>query len=266
MKADTVEMAIEQAVERVRSSSRPSDLKLATVGPDPAEDAQPVPIRLVLISDLLMIREALRDFLASRGIESVEEAATCEEALEVAARHQPDIFLIDMDCQAGTFTCLKELTELHHGRIVALCGHGVSDHAALIERGAAGIVLKNQTGDVLIKAITKVHAGEAWLDRTNTAKVLARIVRRRHIENIEAEKIARLTARERQIISLIGEGLKNAAIGQRLFISEATVRNHLTSILDKLGLSDRFELAVYAFRHHLVRYPDVLGSPRPKKN
>jgi DNA-binding NarL/FixJ family response regulator len=79
--------------------------------------------------------------------------------------------------------------------------------------------------------------------------------RRRQSQDVEATKIATLTGGERQIIGLVAEGLKNAAIAERLFISEATVRNHLTSILDKLGLSDRFELAVYAFRRSLVRYP-----------
>ena len=246
---------MKQAVGRVRFGGHAEAESVAAVADRP-EDAQPRPIRLLLISELLMMRQALRYLLGSRGIESVEEAATCEEALEVAARQEPDIFLIDMDCQADPFTCLTQLTEINHGRIVALCDRrGVSDHAALVEHGVAGIVLKSDTADVLIKAITKVYAGEVWLDRTSMARVLARFSRRKHIENTEAQKIARLTAREREIISLLGEGLKNATIAERLFISEATVRNHLTSVLDKLGLSGRFELAVYAFRHHLVECP-----------
>jgi DNA-binding NarL/FixJ family response regulator len=118
-------------------------------------------------------------------------------------------------------------------------------------------VLKNEGPEVLIKAIRKVFAGEVWLDRTNSAAVLVRIARRQHTEDIDAAKIATLTRREHEIITLVGEGLKNGAIAQRLFVSEATVRNHLTSILDKLSLSDRFELADYAFRQGLVRYPDT---------
>ena len=103
-----------------------------------------------------------------------------------------------------------------------------------------------------------MHAGEIWLDRANTAEVLVRVARRRRTEDLEGAKIATLTRREHEIIALVGEGLKNRLIAVRLFISEATVRNHLTSILDKLGLSDRFELAVYAYRVGLVRCsPDV---------
>ena len=81
------------------------------------------------------------------------------------------------------------------------------------------------------------------------------MARRRRAEDVEGAKIDALTKREHEVIALVGEGLKNAAIAERLFISEATVRNHLTSIFDKLDLSDRFELAVYAFRHGLVQPP-----------
>ncbi len=101
------------------------------------------------------------------------------------------------------------------------------------------------------------HGGEVWLDRTITARVFAGIAQRRFARDAEAEKIASLTRREHEIITLVGEGLKNAAVAERLFVSEATVRNHLTSILSKLELTDRFELAVYAFRHGLVRYPNA---------
>ena len=132
----------------------------------------------------------------------------------------------------------------------------------LIELGATGLVLKNERPEVLMKAIRKVHGGEVWLDRTITARVLARIARRRHTQDAEAEKIASLTRREHEIIALVGEGLKNGAIADRLFVSEATVRNHLTSILSKLGLSDRFELAVYAFRHGFP-LPEPLNRRRP---
>ena len=86
------------------------------------------------------------------------------------------------------------------------------------------------------------------------------IARNRRPENSEAVKIAKLSPREREIITLIGEGLKNEAIAARLCISEATVRNHLTSVLDKLGVADRFELAVYAFRHRLVDYREFHAS------
>jgi two-component system nitrate/nitrite response regulator NarL len=215
-------------------------------------------IKVLLVSDLVMMRQALRLLLEANGCAVVAEVTLCEEASDAAGALAPDIFLVDVDSGPATLACLDDLVATHPGRIIALAHPGiVPDQAKLIEHGAAGVVLKNQSLSVLLKAITKVHAGEAWLDRANTARLLTRITRRRREEQSEDEKIAKLTAREREIIALVGEGLKNAAIAERLFISEATVRNHLTSILDKLGVSDRFELAVYAFRQGLVEYRET---------
>jgi two-component system nitrate/nitrite response regulator NarL len=222
----------------------------------PRAASQP-PISVILVSDLLLVRAALRELLKAGGI-LVIETSSCEEALQVAPQHLPNIVVIDLGSRSDTFACLEDLVAVNGTRIIALSERGhEADHPALVERGATGIVLKNDPPEVLIKAITKVHAGEVWIDRVITAKVLTGIARRRHAESTESEKITRLTPREREIIALVGEGLKNAAIAEKLFISEATVRNHLTSILDKLNLSSRFELAVYAFRFGLVRYSDL---------
>jgi two-component system nitrate/nitrite response regulator NarL len=229
----------------------------------PCEERPGAGIKVLLVSDLLMMRQALRLLLETNGCTVVAEVELCEDASKAAATLPPDIFLVDVDSGPAALVCLDDLVSIHPGRIIALAHPGIgADQARLIEHGAAGVVLKNQPHSVLLKAITKVHAGEAWIDRANTARLLTRISRRRHEDHSEAEKIGKLTAREREIIALVGEGLKNAAIAERLFISEATVRNHLTSILDKLGVSDRFELAVYTFRHGLVEYRETLLPTR----
>jgi two-component system, NarL family, nitrate/nitrite response regulator NarL len=210
-----------------------------------------------------MMRNGLRLLLEANGCQVVAEVADCEKALELAAAHQPDIFLVDLDSSIEPFACLNDLGAAHEWRIIVLAHPGsVPDYAKLVEHGAAGVVLKTEPLCVLLKAIAKVHAGEVWLDRANTAKVLTRIARHRRAENTEAVKIAKLTPREREVVTLVGEGLRNAAIAARLFISEATVRNHLTSVLEKLCVSDRFELAVYAFRHRLVDYREPQSGPR----
>jgi DNA-binding NarL/FixJ family response regulator len=216
-------------------------------------------IRVLFISDLLLMRAALCHLLEASEIRLVGEAASCAEALSLTAREHPDIILVDLDSRSDALACVRELASAADGsRIIVLTDRArAGDHPALMELGAAGVVLKNERPEVLIKAIRKVHAGEIWLDRINTAQVLVRAARRRRSEDLEAVKIAALTRREHEIIALVGEGLKNRLIAGRLFISEATVRNHLTSILDKLGLSDRFELAVYAYRVGLVHYPDA---------
>jgi DNA-binding NarL/FixJ family response regulator len=212
-----------------------------------------------VISDLLLGRAGLRHVLQeASGIELVGEAGTCEEAVEVTGHVRPSIILVEVDLRADAFHCLKKIVAMApESRVIVVSDRThAADHKLLIELGATGLVLKNERPEVLIKAIRKVHAGEVWLDRTITARVLAEIAQRRHLRDAEGEKIATVTRREHEIIALVGEGLKNGAIAERLFVSEATVRNHLTSILSKLELSDRFELAVYAFRHGLVHYPN----------
>ena len=225
------------------------------------------PIRVLFISDLLLVRAGLGHLLKASGIVVVGEATTCGEAVDLARSESPDIILLDLDSRSDAFTCVRDLISASEGsRVIALSDPArAADHPALVELGAVGMVMKHERPEILIKAIQKVHAGELWLHRADTARVLSRMTRRRHTEDLEASKIAALTKREHDIIALVGEGLKNAPIALRLFISEATARNHLTSILDKLDLSDRFELAVYAFRHGLVRYPNSQPPKPPTK-
>ena len=231
----------------------------------PAEKQEQT-IRVLLISDLLMMRAGLRLLLEASALVVSGEASTCEEAVAIAERQRPHIILIDLDLAKGSFACFADLTAAsHESRIIALADQNrIGDHPTAIELGAAGLLLKQEAADMLTKAIRKVHEGELWLDRTSAADVVRRMTRRRHFEDLEGAKIATLTKRELEVITLIGEGLKNRGIAERLFISEATVRNHLTSILNKLALSSRSELVVYSFKHQLVRYPDtsrVKSSP-----
>jgi DNA-binding NarL/FixJ family response regulator len=214
--------------------------------------------RLLLVSDALVMRTALRSFLDSEpGLTVAAEADTCCEAVSAARHEHPDIVLIDLNSAEDLLECVEAIVNASEtSRVIALCDRTMFlDRSRLVEIGAAGLVLKQDRAEVLLHAIRKVHAGELWLDRANTAAVLSRMVRRRRERDAELERISALTKREHEIVSLVGEGLKNAAIAERLSISEATVRNHLTSIFDKLDVADRFELAVYAFKRGLVRYP-----------
>jgi DNA-binding NarL/FixJ family response regulator len=206
------------------------------------------------LSDQLLTRAGLRHLLETSGVALVGEVTTRAEAVMFAAREHPDVVVLDLDSRGETLACLEDLGVTdEENRVIVLSDRSqASHHPTLVELGAVGIVFKDERPETLIKAIEKVHAGELWLDRVNTAQVVRRMARRRVQQNAEAVKIATLTKREHEILALMGEGLKNATIAQRLFISEATVRNHLTSILDKLGVTDRFELVVYAFRHGLV--------------
>ena len=142
-------------------------------------------------------------------------------------------------------------------RILILTGLKDSEaHRQAIRLGAMGVVLKEDAAEVLIKAIKKVHAGEVWVDRSTMGSLLHEMTRKDSDEpDLEAAKIATLTDRERQVITLIAEGLKNKQIAERSCLSETTITHYLSSIFDKLEVSDRLELVIYAFRHDLARMP-----------
>ena len=218
-------------------------------------------IRILIIDDHVIVRAGLRMLIGNQeGMIVIGEAGTRVDAIALASHEQPDIILLDLDMgNENGLDFLRELLAAAAGaRVVILTG--VRDpevHRRAVHLGAMGLVFKDKAAEVLLKAIEKVHAGEVWLDRSLTASVLSEMLHagESKLANPDADKIASLTGREREILGLVCEGLKNKHIGERLFISEATVRNHLTSILSKLGLSDRFELALYSYRQHLAKPP-----------
>jgi two-component system nitrate/nitrite response regulator NarL len=194
------------------------------------------------------------------GLNVAGEAGNGSDALTVAAREQPDIILLDLDLNGtnGLDLIPDLLAAAKHARVIILTGvHDPETHQRAVRLGAMGLVLKEKAAEVVIKAIEKVHAGEIWLDRSTIGNMLAQMSQANAVRKSdpEAAKIAALTEREREIISLIGEGLKNKQIAARLFISETTVRHHLTSVFDKLGVVDRLELIIYAYRHGLAEPP-----------
>jgi DNA-binding NarL/FixJ family response regulator len=218
-------------------------------------------IRLVLVERQRLIREALQALLEkANGLSIVGDAATAEELPSIVEDQHPDVVLLAMDGWGEREVTFLEVLPWLSERTRALLVMSDVDpnlHARAIQLGAMGIVLKTQAARSLVKAVQKVHAGELWLDRAQTADLVNRLTRKRTEEDPEAAKIGSLTAREREIVTLVTEGLRNKDLADRLSISEATARNHLTSILDKLALSNRFQLAVYAFRKGLVPCPQT---------
>jgi DNA-binding NarL/FixJ family response regulator len=194
------------------------------------------------------------------GITIVGEAATCAEALALATCAQPDVIVLDLDL--GGENAIESIPMLLRSapetRILVLTGvRDPEGHRQAIRHGAVGLVLKEKAVETLLEAITRVRAGEVWLEPTMIARVLGDLTRPQPSPQTspEAPKIARLTEREREVITLVGEGLRNKHIAERLYISEATVRHHLTAIFAKLDVSDRFELAIYAYQHGLAKPP-----------
>jgi two-component system nitrate/nitrite response regulator NarL len=217
-------------------------------------------IRVLLIDDHVVMRTGLRLVIESQpGLLVVGEARNRAEALQIAEREQPDIILLDLDLgDESGLAFLPDLLDTAPGaRVIVLTGiDDVQEYRRAVRLGALGLVLKEQALGVLVQAIEKVHAGEAWLDSALVASILAEAARERsRAADPEADKIATLTTREREVIVLVCEGLKNKQIAARLFISETTVGHHLTSIFSKLGVATRLELVTYAYRHGLAQPP-----------
>ncbi len=219
------------------------------------------PIHILLLDQHTVVREGLRLLLETRfGFKVVGEAGQSQPAVELAAALKPDIILLELnlDGELNADIIPALLRAARNAHIILLTG--LSEQPLLqlaVQMGVMGVVSKNHSGAVLAKAIQKVHAGEVWIDRTMMADVLATLTRARLNEQAdpEAARIATLSDRERQVITLIGEGLKNREIANRLSISEVTVRHHLTSIYSKLGVADRLELTIYAYRNGLAALP-----------
>ena len=223
------------------------------------------PIRLLLLGPNAIGRAGLR-LLVENGpnITVIGETASPSEAVRLASHEQPDIILVDLDDHDAHLEFLPSLFEASTAsRVVVLLegpDHELS-HSA-VRLGATGVVFKDKAPDVLITAIQKVNAGEAWLDRSTIARLLTEMSRGNSKKTCspDEEGIAELTKREREVITLVAVGLRNQQIAERLFISEVTVRHHLTHVFSKLGLTDRFELMIYAYRHGLADLPEGPGQ------
>jgi len=213
-------------------------------------------IRVCIIDDHAIVRAGLRMLIENSARMIVMwEAQTASEALSDPTLGRPDVILLDLDLgiEKGIDYLPNLMERFGPARILVLTALAdTQQHLAAVAAGANGVVLKEQAPETLIQAIESVHCGEAWLGKSLMTAVMGKLSRasaEKH--DPEAEKISRLTPREVEIVALVSEGLNGERISKQLRISEATVRNHLTSILGKLGLSNKFELAVYAHRHRL---------------
>jgi two-component system nitrate/nitrite response regulator NarL len=221
----------------------------------------PIKIRILIIDDQLIVREGLRMLIENHpGTKVVAMASTRSEALDIIAREPTDLIILNLEL--GGNSALSFIPELREAakdaRILVLTGQRDSTtHQKAAQHGAMGVVLKEDAADLLLKAIEKVYKGEAWLDRLTLGSLIFQMSsQEKETVDPRTRKIASLTDRERQVIALIAEGLKNRQIADRLFISHVTVTHHLSSIYGKLGVSDRLELVIYAFANKLAKMPE----------
>lgn len=216
------------------------------------------PIGVLIVDDHAVVRAGLRMLIdQDPDMKVTSVAGNRSEALAAATSDQPNIIILDI--VLGDEDGISLLPELRaaapNSRVLVLTGlRSSQSQRQAMRAGAMGVVLKEHAAEILIKAIKKVHHGEVWLDRLMVGSVLQEMTEEKQADP-DQEKIATLTEREREVVSLVGEGLKNKQIAAKLFISETTVTHHLSSVFSKLAVSDRLELIIYAFRHGLAKLP-----------
>lgn len=210
----------------------------------------------MLVDDHEVVRLGLRSLLERQaGFEVVAEASTESEAIKQALEHEPDVVLMDVRLQGGSGVVATEeiVQKLPDTKVIILTSYAEDDVLfAAIRAGAVGYVLKQADSGDLLRAIESAARGESTLDPSLTQRVFVEV--RRSIQREEAAAFTDLTPQEMQVLSLIAEGQTNREIADKLFLSEGTVRNYVSSILSKLEVSNRAEAAAYAIQHHLRDY------------
>lgn len=211
-------------------------------------------IRILVADDHAIFRDGLRRLLeAADDVQIVGEASNGLECTKMLAKFKPDILLLDLRMpEKDGLGVLEEVNfdSLPTRVIVLTAAEDDRDVVRAMRLGARGVVLKQSASDLLVKSIRKVHDGEIWLDNRMTAEVIDAF--KKSAEAGQRREKPLLSEREKEIVQLVAQGFRNREIGEKLFISEQTVKNHLHNIFDKLGVSDRLELALYAIHHRLI--------------
>ena len=218
-------------------------------------------IRVMLVDDHQTMLWGLTRLIESERprMDVVGTATTGDEALTQIGSLQPDVILLDIDL-GGTsaIQVIPGLLANAGSRILIFTGSRDQKMLDLaILSGARGVLCKDASAEQVIKAIEKIAAGEIWLDRQTLGRVFSEFVTSKVSppQNSALGKYSNLTAKEQKVVADVvkGSGASNAVLAERLFISEHTLRNHLTSVYHKLGVSNRLELYVYAVKHELAK-------------
>ena len=222
-------------------------------------------IRLLLIDDHQSFLWGMVKLIESEShsMQVVGTASDVSEALVIAQQEQPDVILLDIDLHGvSSLESLPLLRKSTSALVLILTGvRDLETHERAVIAGARGVVQKEASPEVILKAIKKVYEGEIWLDRATTGRIFAKLLDHTNDESSpETTKIASLTTREREIIDvMIKQGRStNKQIAIHLKMSEHTLRNHLSSIYSKLEVENRLELVMYAVKHRISDFAQKL--------
>jgi two-component system, NarL family, response regulator DevR len=212
--------------------------------------------RILVVDDHEVVRLGLRALLEHHPqFEVIGEAGTAKEAIELVGQLLPDVVLMDIRLPgaSGIEACEEITRRFPDTRVVMLTSYAEDEMLfSAIRAGASGYVLKQIAGEDLVRALEAVGRGEALLDPAVTQRVFQEV--RRAVKEEEASAFANLSQQEMHVLLLVSEGKTNREIAKALFLGEGTVRNYVSSILSKLGVSNRAEAAAFAVEHNLKEY------------
>ena len=225
-------------------------------------------VRIVIADDHPIVRDGLKKLLLLEDdFEIVGEAGDGREVLDKVQELDPDVLLLDLRMpNLDGLSALQALQQSNRRTrvIVLTASEDKNEFVQAMKLGCSGIVLKQTAPDLIVKSIRKVNAGEIWLDSHTTAAVMRQFQTGpgesgNSSGGAKGRERSPLSAREREIVALVAQGYKNKEMAEKMFISEQTVKNHLHNIFDKLGVSDRLELALYAIHKglHLAGEPSA---------
>jgi DNA-binding NarL/FixJ family response regulator len=213
-----------------------------------------VSIRVVLVDDHPIVLQGLQHLFARQAdLEVTACCATVEEGLNAARTLRPDVVVLDLRMPDGGGLALLDAInreQLHLRTVVLTAAISDDEVAQAMQKGIGGLVLKESAPEQLLECVRRVHAGERWFDPDAITRVMQPVPAQSN--HAAAERAATLTGREREVVRMIASGLRNRDIGERLSISENTVKVHLHNIYEKLGVEGRMELLLLAQELKLV--------------
>lgn len=228
-----------------------------------------VPIKVVIADDHTLFREGLKRILSlEKDVFVVGEASRGDEVAKVVERAKPDVLLLDLKMPKGDL--VQTLLEVHEKnpttKVLVLTAFSEDENILNAAKGGAkGYVLKGISSLTLLQAIKTVHGGGLWIDKElPSAEAFEEIAREQlasYVGEPANEAVKSLTKRELEILRLVAEGLTNEEIGKKIFISEKTVKTHLTNIFDKLKVNNRFKAALLIMGRHAEP-----AAPLPMRN
>ena len=224
-----------------------------------------VKTKILLFAAYALVLESLGAYLESTGdLEIVDGTTSVESLPDLAASNQFDVVILCLlDDESSGLEIIPQLSKIDPNvRVLILSGSNeISVHQRAVELGASGIVLRQQDGKTLLRAIRQVHEGGTWFNQKLLTQILNNNGTSGKAHDPETAKLKYLTAREREIIQALALGMNNKVLGKALHISEATVRHHLSSIYSKLDIADRLNLLIFAYQHKLVDVNAEQESP-----